>query len=92
MRNPSNDLGLSGAAPGPRSSEHAAERGAKVTCPHCRTAAVWGSLDRINVLDGATLESHLTVRPAGWVVDVRACAGCGRSLARKSHALGMNGG
>jgi hypothetical protein len=54
-----------------------------VACPRCGVAAVWGALVRLDVLDGPALESHLAVPPDGWFVDVRACSGCGRSLARK---------
>jgi len=56
---------------------------ATVACPRCGRSAVWGALARMRVLEGAALESHLAAPPDGWFVDVRACAGCGRSLARK---------
>jgi hypothetical protein len=56
---------------------------ATVTCSHCGLAAVWGELARVKVLEGAALESHLAVHAEDWYVDVRACARCGRSFARK---------
>lgn len=56
---------------------------ATVACPRCGRSAVWGALARMKVLEGAALESHLAAPPDGWFVDVRACSGCGRSLARK---------
>jgi ribosomal protein L37E len=56
---------------------------ATVICSRCGRAAAWGVLARMKVLEGAALESHLAVPPDGWFVDVRACSGCGRSLARK---------
>jgi len=59
---------------------------ATVSCPHCRQAAVWSALVPVAMLEGAALESHLAVRPDGWVVDVRACRRCGRRLARKVSA------
>jgi hypothetical protein len=88
MRNASNALGMSRPAPRPGSPESSPERGAMVTCPHCRIVAAWGSLVQVNVLDGAVLESHLTARPDGWLVDVRACGGCGRRFGRKVRAPG----
>jgi hypothetical protein len=57
-----------------------------VACPGCGLAAPWGALARIDVLEGAALESHLAVPPDGWFVDVRGCSRCGRSLARKVRA------
>jgi hypothetical protein len=63
-----------------------ADLDARVVCPRCGLAEVWGALVRMKVLEGAALESHLAVPPEGWFVDVRACSGCGRSLARKVHA------
>jgi len=60
-----------------------ADLDAIVACPRCRAAAAWGALVQIAVLEGAALESHLSVPPNGWFVDVRACSGCGGSLARK---------
>jgi hypothetical protein len=59
---------------------------ATVACPRCGLAAVWGALVRTKVLEGPALESHLAAPPDGWFVDVRACSGCGRSLARKVRA------
>ena len=57
-----------------------------VVCSRCGLAAVWGALVRTKVLEGAALESYLSVPPDGWFVDVRVCTGCGRSLARKVRA------
>ena len=74
-------------ATGPRPIASAsAETGGTVACPHCRVVSMWGALARVQVLEGAVLESHLAVRPDGWFVDVRACAGCGRGFARKVRA------
>lgn len=55
----------------------------RVACPRCGRTAAWGALPSMKVVDGAVLESHLAVPPDGWFVEVRACSGCGRSLARK---------
>jgi hypothetical protein len=54
-----------------------------VACPRCGRTAPWSALHSMKVVDGAALESHLAVPPDGWFVEVRACSGCGRSLARK---------
>jgi hypothetical protein len=56
---------------------------AMVACPGCGHAVAWSALVRVQTLEGAALESQLAVPPDGWFVDVRACARCGRSLARK---------
>lgn len=64
---------------------------ATVACPRCGFAAAWGALVRMKVVEGAALESHLAVPPDGWFVDVRACSGCGRSLARKVHRRAARG-
>jgi hypothetical protein len=59
-------------------------------CPRCGLAAPWGALARVEVLEGAALESHLAVRPDGWFVEVRACRGCGHSCARRVRAGATN--
>lgn len=72
-------------AANPRPALYASmELDGKVACPRCGRAALWGALVRVEVLEGAALETHLAVPPDGWVVDVRACPGCGRALARKA--------
>jgi hypothetical protein len=92
MRDAPTAFGLRGPPPRPVSPDPPGEPGGTVACPHCRRVAVWGSLDRVKVLEGAALETYLAVRPDGWFVDVRACAGCGRRLARKVRARGADGG
>jgi hypothetical protein len=70
----------------PRAPANASRDGdSTVDCPGCGRAAAWGALVRVEVLEGAALETHLAVPPDGWFVDVRTCPGCGRSLARKAR-------
>jgi hypothetical protein len=64
---------------------------ATIACPRCGLAAVWGTLARMNVVDGPALESHLAAPPDGWFVDVRKCPRCERSLARKVRRTSAGG-
>jgi hypothetical protein len=54
-----------------------------VACPQCGVSAPWASLAPVELLEGEALALHLAVPPDGWFVDVRACAACGVSFARK---------
>jgi hypothetical protein len=80
MRSSPASIGARTGAPGP------ADLDSTVACTSCGLAASWSAFARVEVLEGATLESHLAVPPDGWFVDVRTCSRCGRPLARKMRA------
>lgn len=63
---------------------------APVSCPGCgRRYAIeaWRALPAVSTLSGADVGRHLLEWPAGWRVEVRACGGCGRRMARTAREV-----
>jgi hypothetical protein len=64
---------------------HGAERRDVVQCARCGHAcavATWRALPRQHALTRADLAGVVTEWPSGMTVEVRACASCGRPMAR----------
>jgi hypothetical protein len=61
---------------------------ASVSCLGCgRRYAMdaWRALPAVSTLSGADVRQHLLDWPPGWRVEVRACGGCGRRMARTAR-------
>ena len=55
-------------------------------CGHESTAEEWRARPSVRTLTSAELVGHVKPWPADAVVEVRACAGCGGSMARSARA------
>ena len=61
---------------------------ASVSCLGCGrryATEAWRALPAVSTLSGADVGRHLLDWPAGWRVEVRACGGCGRKMARTAR-------
>jgi len=56
-----------------------------VECLRCRAVRRWGDLPVVEVLDAQQLRAVVTAWPAETGVEVRRCAACGASIARKAR-------
>jgi hypothetical protein len=58
---------------------------APIRCAHCGhayTRASWAELRAVHTLDRATVDAHLSRWPANMTIEVRACSGCAKPMAR----------
>jgi ribosomal protein S27E len=66
-----------------------ANSGVVVRCACCGRASpleAWRALPTMATLTASTLRDYVSAWPADAVVEVRACAGCGRAIARRTGA------
>jgi hypothetical protein len=60
-----------------------------VRCAGCERAwpiEAWRELPTMATLTDAEIRGHVSSWPVGAVVEVRACGGCGRAIARRRRA------
>jgi hypothetical protein len=66
-----------------------ANSGVVVRCACCQGAwpiEAWRALPTMATLTASTLRDYVSAWPADTVVEVRACLGCGRAIARRTGA------
>ena len=56
-------------------------------CGHAHSVSAWRALPKVRTLTGADVHPHVIAWPNGCQIEVRACGGCGRSIARTSRTF-----
>ena len=57
-----------------------------VSCKRAWTLEAWRALPPAVLLTAGDIQGYVVGWPAGSVVEVRSCEGCGRPIARRIHA------